>query len=93
MTLRANKRQRTTKDKDRQCGGPSEIDLMLRSGCECSSVLPFPAPAQQTQRAEAGGEERESSGQRRRELLFNKVSSDDFAGFSKVDAIHKEVGR
>ena len=36
----------------------------LSGGCDSSSVLPLPAPAKQTQRAEAGGEERESGGKR-----------------------------
>jgi hypothetical protein len=43
-------------------GGLSEIRSVVLSGCEC---LPLPAPAKQTQRAEAGGEEREGGGKRR----------------------------
>ena len=52
------------KKKDRQRGGLSEIRLgVLIRRCECSGVLPLPAPAKQTQRAETGGEEREGGGQ------------------------------
>src|ERR1035437_6013571 len=38
-------------------------DLFGSGGCDSSSVLPLPAPAEQTQRAEAGGEEWERGGQ------------------------------
>jgi hypothetical protein len=31
-------------------------------GCDCCGVLPLPAPAEQTQRAEAGGKERKGGG-------------------------------
>jgi hypothetical protein len=47
------------KKKDHLAAVSPKSDQVLGSGgCDSSDVLPLPAPAEQTYRAEAGGEER-----------------------------------
>src|SRR5882757_3887175 len=66
--------------RDRLAAVFPKSDRMFRSGCACRRALPLPARAEQTQRAETGGEERERGRHRgggNRRTVADAVAEDE----------------